>query len=72
MPLDDLWARACSTGLRGANIATLHRVVRDLRPESVQDLKPMLILCQSLLHEILEGRLLDNQKELDALRRAGK
>eukprot|EP00873_Tetraselmis_striata_P013824 jgi/Tetstr1/434088/TSEL_023232.t1 len=68
-----LWYQYASQSLSEMDLHKLRDWASKLRPRSIQDLKPMLILCQALLKDLLFGKLATMEKEMmEATERMGR
>ncbi|KAK3272125.1 hypothetical protein CYMTET_19561, partial [Cymbomonas tetramitiformis] len=57
MEPESLWRQYATNELDVMNdVQDMCKYVAQLRPKSLQDFKPLLILCQSLLQDFMEGR----------------
>ena len=57
MKTEDLWGKLCPDPFAAQDMESLFSWACDVRPRSVQDVKPLLILVQSLLRDIISGKL---------------
>jgi hypothetical protein len=65
----DLWQQFSSNPIQSADLQTIKKWVTSMRPRSIHDFKPLLMLCQALLKDlstIFDQQLSDGRAEMQA------